>query len=101
MQRVGGPVAHYACRLTSETLLVLWQNLSVEHVVNNLNRCIDKEAFECPLGGPEVEQSLRKQGACREWADQWPIMHADTKRDNIGVLAELERRAGRLGQSRE
>ena len=40
-----------------------------------------------------MEQSLRMQGACREWADQWPIMHADYQADTIGVMAELERRA--------
>ena len=49
----------------------------------------------------EVDQSLRKQEACRERADQWPNMHAVTKRNTSGVMAELERRACRLGQSRE
>ena len=28
MQGAGGPVAQYACRLPSETLLVLWQSTS-------------------------------------------------------------------------
>ena len=27
-----------------------------------------------------------KQGACREWADQWPIMHAITKRDAMLII---------------
>ena len=35
----------------------------------------------------------REQEACGEWADQWPNMHAVTKRNTIGVMAELERRA--------
>ena len=47
MQRVGGPVAHYACRLPSETLLVLWQSLSVEHVALD-NQGNDSEARVAP-----------------------------------------------------
>ena len=27
-------------------------------------------------------------GICREWADQWPIMHAGYQADIIGGLAE-------------
>ena len=37
----------------------------------------------------EVEQSLRMQGACREWADQWPIMHADYQQTPLVLWQSL------------
>ena len=37
----------------------------------------------------EVEQSLRMQGACREWADQWPIKHADYQQTPLVLWQSL------------
>ena len=60
MQRVGGPVAHYACRLPSKTLLVLWQSLSVEHVALD-NQGNDSEARVAP--GRQGASALACRGA--------------------------------------
>ena len=37
----------------------------------------------------EVEQSLRTQGACREWADKWPTMHADYQQTLLVLWQDL------------
>ena len=60
MQRVGGPVAHYACRLPSKTLLVLRQSLSVEHVALD-NQGNDSEA--CVAPGRQGASALACRGA--------------------------------------
>ena len=96
MQRVGGPVAHYACRSPSETLLVLWQSLSIEHVVNNL-----KQVYRCPLGGPKWNNHFESREHAENGRTSGPLCMQSAERDTISVMPSLSAEPVTLGNQED